>query len=64
MKMEKNQRYRDFDITFVNPPIPIRTVDFFWCHKDYDEGDSRYGFEATLEACKVAIYEWYNEVEL
>ena len=55
--------YRGFTITYDPPPIPIRSFDWAWVHKDYDgEGDPRHGYSASIEAAKADIDELIEEI--
>lgn len=56
------ETYRDFVIHYVNPPIPIRTMDWGFYHKSYDgEGDNRHGYGSSVEDCKAQIDDWHRE---
>ena len=55
-------KYRDFNIEFIYPPIPLRSMDYSWSHEDYDgPEDNRIGLASSIEECKAAIDEWYKE---
>lgn len=57
-----DETYRDFVIRYVNPPIPVRTMDWGFYHKDYDgEGDNRHGHGASVADCKAQIDDWWLE---
>lgn len=60
-------KYGPWTISYDPPPIPIRTMDWHFAHRDYDasyEGEEDGwvdnglgGHEASVEACKLAIRE-------
>lgn len=57
-------RYRGYRIEYDPPPIPIRTSDWAWAHKDYGgPGDPRSGYSASFEAAKADIDEQIAEGE-
>jgi len=56
------ETYRDFIIHYVYPPIPCRSMDWGFYHKDYDgEGDRRHGNGPSVEDCKAQIDDWWLE---
>ena len=64
------QTYGDWIIKYDPPPIPIRTADWQFYHKDYDgapihsEGppaDNRSGFGPTAEDCRRQIDEYEDD---
>lgn len=60
--MAQHVEYRDHIIYFAYPPIPVRTMDWAYYHKDYDgDGDNRHGHGPSIEACKALIDEWHEE---
>lgn len=59
------EQYRDFTIYYDPPPIPVRTCDWHYVHKDYDGApdgnDNRCGHAPSLEDAKAEIDDWYEE---
>ena len=57
--------YRDFIIEHNPPPIPIRSCDWAFMHKDFDgapdSGDVRCGTGPSEESCKSQIDEIIEE---
>jgi hypothetical protein len=54
--MSGSAEYRGYLIAFDPLPIPVRTCDWSFVHRDFDgEGDSRYGRAETLAEAKEAI---------
>lgn len=54
--------YKDFIISFDPLPVPILTMDWDWCHKDYDgPGDNRCGRASSEAAAKQAIDDFLEE---
>ena len=49
--------YGDWTIRFDPPPIPIRTMDWTYSHKDYDGENQLYGYAGSVEECKADIDE-------
>lgn len=59
------ETYRNFNIDFDMPPIPIRQFDWCGVHEDYDGAtdahDNRVVYGETLEECKKNIDEFIEE---
>jgi hypothetical protein len=56
------ETYRDHVIYFYAPPIPIRSCDWHFYHKDYDgPEDGRHGDGPSLDDCKAQIDDWWLE---
>lgn len=56
--------YRDFEIYYNPPPIPIRGVDYQFAHVDYDgPEDRRIGMARNIDAAKAAIDEMIEEAD-
>lgn len=54
--------YRDFNIEYNPPPIPIRVADWQYSHVGYDgPEDNRCGFGPTVESVKRDIDNYYME---
>lgn len=59
--MSMTERYRDWFISYDPPPMPFRTCDWQFWHKDYDgPGDNRYGSAPSLDAARAEIDERYE----
>jgi hypothetical protein len=56
-------RYRDYLISYWMKPIPDRSCDWDWHHKDFDVDDSRYGNSSTLEDAMADIDAQIEEME-
>lgn len=66
-------QYKDYTIHYDPPPIPIRTMDWHFYHKDYDgapeylydgfSSDTRCGDGPSVEDCKAQIDEQILESE-
>ena len=63
MKVGETIEYRDYRITFDYPPIPVRTIDYSFAHKDYDLDDPRYGSAGSIQDCKDQIDEMIEDEE-
>ena len=56
--------YKDFEIEYVYPPIPVRDFDWSYCHIDeLGEENVRGGFASTLEKVKKEIDEYWKGEE-
>jgi hypothetical protein len=54
--------YRDFEISHAPPPGYAPDSDWQWVHKDYDgPEDNRAGHAESLEACKTAVDDWWED---
>lgn len=54
--------YRDFQIIYWPPPIPIRRWDWHFAHLEFcGDGDNRHGDAGSLEEAKQEIDRWHDE---
>lgn len=57
--------YKDFIISYDPPPIPDRTCDWQFVHRDFDGApdglDHRCGRAASMEGCKAEIDDLVSE---
>lgn len=61
--MTYHTEYRDYLIYDAPASYKPASARFEWHHKDFDEGDHRSGFSATLEEAKADIDEQIDESE-
>lgn len=67
-----SRKYRNWDVSYVNPPIPVRNMDWQATHPDYDPtpvhsddgpSDNRSVSAGTYEGITFEIDDWIAENE-